>query len=118
MKFLADANIAPRVIKALRQADFSVKSISEEGQGEISDEEVIKLATKENRVILTHDKDFGNVLIYPVLKHKGVILIRLRDQKPQNVIKHLVLFLKTIPPEKIKNNLIILTEKGIRIYKG
>jgi|AntAceMinimDraft_18_1070375.scaffolds.fasta_scaffold01823_4 predicted nuclease of predicted toxin-antitoxin system len=47
MKFLADANIAPRTIEALRQADFNVKSISEEGQGEISDEMVIKLAIKK-----------------------------------------------------------------------
>ncbi len=117
MKFLADANIAPRTIKALRQADFNVKSIIEEGQGEISDEKVIKLATKESRIILTHDKDFGNILIYPVLKHKGVILIRLRNQRPQNVIRRLVPFLEAISLKKIKNNLIILTEKGIRAYK-
>jgi predicted nuclease of predicted toxin-antitoxin system len=118
MRFLADANIAPATIENLRKGGFNVKSVFEEGLQKATDSEIIQKAAAENRIILTHDKDFGNILVYPLILHKGVILIRLKNQKPRNASTHLLSFLKSIPSQKIKNNLIILSEKGARIYKN
>ena len=114
-KFLADENIAPRVIEALRKSGFDVVSIYEEKLLGVTDEKLLKLAQKEKRIILTHDKDFGNLIHRPYQTHGGVILLRLRNQSPQNVISHLILFLKKIKPQKIKNRLVIFQEGKIRI---
>ncbi|MBU4331777.1 DUF5615 family PIN-like protein [Patescibacteria group bacterium] len=116
LKFLADENIAPRVIAELIGYGYETRSIIDIKPG-LSDDEIIKLAGRENRIILTHDKDFGNILKYPLKKHKGVILIRLKNQSPQNVIKYLVPLIKS-QKEKLKDSLVILSEQGIRFYKS
>lgn len=114
IKFLTDENIAPQVVEALRKEEFDVFSIFEELRG-ASDEKIFKLAQEQKRIILTHDKDFGNLIRQIQQLHCGVILLRLRNQRPQNVIQHLIPFLKKIHPEKLKNRLVIFREGQIRM---
>lgn len=115
LKILADENIALRVVAALRNEGIDVLSIYEEKLSGASDGEVLKLAKKEKRIILTHDKDFGSLIHQPGLIHGGVILLRLRNQSPQNVIFHLIPFLKNIKINKIKGRLVIFQEGRVRI---
>ena len=61
MIFLANENIPLNSIKVLRENGYEVKSIGELYPG-ISDREVILLAHKEQRIILTFDKDYGYLL--------------------------------------------------------
>lgn len=115
LKFLADENVAFRVVESLRKEGFNVLSIYEEGFSGVLDEKILKLAQKEKRIIITHDKDFGNLIHQPFQRHGGVILLRLRNQSPQNVILCLIPFLKNKKPNKIKNRLVIFQEGKIRI---
>jgi predicted nuclease of predicted toxin-antitoxin system len=48
----------------------------------ISDIEVCALAQSERRIILTYDKDFGDLVIRDRVQVPGVILLRLRDLSP------------------------------------
>lgn len=113
--FLADENVAPRVIDALKKESFNILNVYEIGLSEAPDEEILKAAQKEKRIVLTHDKDFGNLIRQPYLSHSGVILLRLRNQSPGNVICHLIPFLKEIKLDKIKNRLVIFREGRVRI---
>ncbi len=61
MIFLANENIPLRSIKVLREKGFDVKSISECFPG-VSDKEVLILAKKEQRIVLTFDKDYRYLL--------------------------------------------------------
>lgn len=115
LKFLADENVAPRVVEALRKEGFNVESIFERKLTGSSDEKILKLAKKEKRIILTHDKDFGNLIRQPYLSHGGVILLRLKNQSPQNVIRYLTPFLRKIKLNKIKGKLVIFQEGRVRI---
>lgn len=114
-RFLADENIAPRVIDALKKEKFNVLSVYEKGLSAAPDEKILKTAQKEKRIILTHDKDFGNLVRQSYQSHGGVILLRLRNQSPQNVIHNLIPFLKEIKLDKIKNRLVIFQEGKVRI---
>lgn len=115
MKFLANENIAPRVVEALRKAKFIVRTIQEQGFVSAPDGKVISFALRNNYVIITHDKDFGNLLHYALRSHAGVILLRLKNQSPGNVIRHLIPFLKKISLEKLKNRLTIFRENRVKI---
>jgi len=115
LRFLADENIAPRVIEALKKEKFDVSSVYEIGLSATPDEEILKVAEKEKRIILTHDKDFGNLVRQLYQPHGGVILLRLRNQSPQNVILYLIPFLKKIKFDRIKNRLVIFQEGKVRI---
>ncbi len=93
MKLLLDENISKTVTQQLQDAGFDVVHILKiELQGK-SDEEIMMAASKEKRVIITHDKDFGNLLRFPLQHHHGVIMMRFHSQMPQNVAVHLLDFL-------------------------
>ena len=109
-KFFADENIAPRVIRALRAEGLQVIGVYEADLVSAPDEEILKAAQKESAIILTHDKDFGNLIRQPDQLHGGVILLRFRNQSPNNVIKHLIPFLQAIKEKNLQNKLIVMRE--------
>jgi predicted nuclease of predicted toxin-antitoxin system len=61
MRFLANENFPFPSTKMLRENNFYVKSISEDCPG-ISDLEVMKIAIEEDLIILTFDKDYGEII--------------------------------------------------------
>ncbi len=60
MKFIADVNVAQVVIKFLHHAGHDVIDVKKVFP-KASDIKIISLASKENRIILTHDKDFFQI---------------------------------------------------------
>ncbi len=120
IKFLTDENIAYAVISALRDKGYDIKDIKEERLFGISDEKVVKLANEEKRVILTCDKDFANLLRFPLCSHSGVILLRFSDLSPTNVIKSFLPLLNTslAKESKILNSLVIVKDSYIEIIES
>ncbi|PKP60851.1 MAG: hypothetical protein CVT88_01865 [Candidatus Altiarchaeales archaeon HGW-Altiarchaeales-1] len=114
LKFLADENIAKSLVRALRQNGYDVKDIKEEKLIGISDKEVINKAKEQDRIIITHDKDFGNLLNYPLQSHCGVILIRYMNQSPSYIIPKLIPLLDTLK-NKVKGSITIVTDDLVRI---
>ena len=75
MRFLADESCDFAVVRALRAAGHDVTAVAEVALGS-SDETVISLALHERRVLLTEDKDFGQMVFSSAKANAGVILIR------------------------------------------
>lgn len=87
--FLADESCDFAVVRALRAAGYDVLAVAERSPG-ARDEEVIRLATGERRVLLTEDKDFGQLVFAAGKETCGGIFIRypagLRSELPQRVL--------------------------------
>lgn len=81
VKLLADEGIDRPVVEALRNVAWDIKYILEISPG-IPDDEVLALANSEQRVLLTQDKDFGELIFRLRSIHSGVILIRLEGFNP------------------------------------
>jgi predicted nuclease of predicted toxin-antitoxin system len=75
LRFLADESCDFAVIRALREAGHDVTAVAEINPG-VDDRIVIALAHSESRVLLTEDKDFGQLVYAGGQKATGVILIR------------------------------------------
>lgn len=58
MRFLVDECTGPAVAHWLRSSGHDVYSVFEESRGN-NDDDVIKKAFEENRILITNDKDFG-----------------------------------------------------------
>lgn len=77
MRYLANENISLSVIRDLRAAGHDVVAVREWQVG-ADDEAVLELARVEGRVLLTHDKDFGELAYRRRLPAQcGVVLLRL-----------------------------------------
>ena len=69
---LADENIDHSIIESIRQAGIDVYSIYEQQRG-INDAAVIEFSRNPPRIILTEDKDFGELIAVQRRPHSGII---------------------------------------------
>ncbi|MBC8045343.1 MAG: DUF5615 family PIN-like protein [Fimbriimonadaceae bacterium] len=76
MKFLADEGVAIAIVEALRKENYDVKFIWEISRG-VADDFILQQANSDNRLLITQDKDFGELVFRNKQSHKGVILIRI-----------------------------------------
>ena len=72
---VADESVDFYIVKTLRSRGYEVYSIQESNSG-ISDVEVLKIATQLNALLLTDDKDFGEIVFKQKHPHAGIFLIR------------------------------------------
>lgn len=107
-KFLADENIPPPIVEFLRKKGFDIKSLSQSGISGASDMDVMKLACHEQRVLLTFDKHFANVLLYPLDSHYGVIRIHVHPPLISDLTRALEHFLQKFDLATIRATLIVI----------
>jgi predicted nuclease of predicted toxin-antitoxin system len=79
MDFIADESCAGPVIRALREAGHDLVAIAEAAKG-ATDEQVLELAVKQKRVLITEDRDFGELVYARGRSSAGVILVRFRSR--------------------------------------
>ncbi|CAN5856045.1 hypothetical protein BH24BAC1_BH24BAC1_27040 [soil metagenome] len=111
MIFLANENFPYPSIRILRENGFTVISISED-KG-ISDEEVLKKAVEEKLVILTFDRDYGE-LIFRFQKEKppAVVYFRVKGKTPRDAADKLISFIHE--GLAVENYFTVVEETGIR----
>jgi predicted nuclease of predicted toxin-antitoxin system len=76
MRFLADENVSRRVIERLRAGGFEVIAISETRSG-APDSDVLQAAEAEGCILITEDRDFGELILRQRLGVRGMILLEL-----------------------------------------
>lgn len=118
-KFLLNANISPETASFLRNLGFDVKCLLEENLGTITDEEVVSLAKKEGRIIITFDLDFGQIYHLREQGKVGIIVLRLKDQTVESANAALEKFFKDFEgkEEQLKQVLLVIEEKRYRTYQ-
>ncbi|MFN8558913.1 MAG: DUF5615 family PIN-like protein [Dehalococcoidia bacterium] len=79
MRFLLDENADRRLGPFLTAAGHDVATISFDYTRALPDTDVIAIALREQRVIITNDQDFGELIVREGLPHAGVIFFRLRS---------------------------------------
>ena len=85
MRILADVNMWDRVVEGLRESGHDVHWAKETDQT-APDENLLVLATREGRTLLTYDKDFGGLIHNRGMPAPyGVMLFRIHDDVPDDV---------------------------------
>lgn len=75
MKFLVDANLGRRFTNLLKQAGYDAVLIKDI-LPKASDEDILSFAEREERIVVTNDKDFGELVFSSGKPVYGVILLR------------------------------------------
>ncbi len=80
----------------------------------MSDKDLLRMANEEERILITNDKDFGELTFLQQQVSVGIILIRIKGQKVSEKLRKIdKLLLKY--KEKLLNNFIVITDKKIRV---
>jgi predicted nuclease of predicted toxin-antitoxin system len=82
MKFLLDENVDARLKIHLTQLRHDVTRVGADYPRGLADREVLSTAHAEGRVLITNDRDFGELVFRLRQPHQGVILLRLGTYVP------------------------------------
>ena len=104
IKFLADVNVEKAIVDYLLESGYDVKWIPDY-DCEILDENLLNLANVEKRILITNDKDFGELIFLQKKLSAGIILIRVKGQRAQDKVRLI---------KKLLKHFIVITKKSIR----
>jgi predicted nuclease of predicted toxin-antitoxin system len=89
--FLTDENVHPAVVADLRSRGCNVLDVCEEGLRGAEDTAILRLACSLNRIVVTHDADFGGLSIARLEPVVGIVFLRPGHIDPQFTIDSLKL---------------------------
>jgi predicted nuclease of predicted toxin-antitoxin system len=115
MKFLVDENVRRSAVEWLRGQGYDVVYVAE-NYAQLEDEKILKVAHQQNRILITNDKDFGNLVFHQRLASHGVILFRLFREDKQKFVAILEILLEKYA-HKLEDNFIIVSEDYIRFRR-
>jgi predicted nuclease of predicted toxin-antitoxin system len=113
MYFLVDESTGTAVVEYLRNAGHDVLYVGE-AMPQADDDQIIDRAARENRIIVTNDKHFGQLIFRSGKAHHGVLLFRLRDESAANRVRKAKLVVEAYPG-RLEESFIVATEGMIRI---
>jgi predicted nuclease of predicted toxin-antitoxin system len=116
VKFKLDENLSPSLATLFAASGHDAHSVVEQALGGQPDERVIDVCRREQRVLVTLDLDFSNILAYPPAAFAGIIVLRLANQAHVTVEAAIRRMLELISRESAAGALWIVEERRIRIH--
>jgi len=116
MRFLVDESTGPAVAAWLRQQGHEVFSVYAEARG-MDDDDIIHKAFTENWILMTNDKDFGEKVYREQRPHKGIVLLRLEDERAVVKIETLKRLLESYA-DRLADQFVVVTESRVRFARA
>jgi predicted nuclease of predicted toxin-antitoxin system len=113
LRFLADESCDYSIVRSLKAAGYDVLAVSEYSTRSI-DRELIEQAYREQRVLITEDKDFGWLVFVSRADSAGVILIRFSGNARRE-LADLVVKLINEHAEELTGAFVVIQPGHIRI---
>ncbi|MDA3918913.1 MAG: DUF5615 family PIN-like protein [Deltaproteobacteria bacterium] len=70
LKFLIDVGVGKEIENYLHAEDYDIKAVQDIDPC-MEDENIIRTAFLENRMVITMDKDFGELVYHSSMKHSN-----------------------------------------------
>jgi predicted nuclease of predicted toxin-antitoxin system len=113
--FLVDVGVGKKVEAYLLGKSYDTKAVRSLDHS-MPDQEIIRLAALEKRIVITMDKDFGELVYHSGMDHCGILLLRLEDatgsEKQQVIAKILAEY-----AENLKNHFCVYQNEKFRFKK-
>ena len=114
LKFLIDVGVGQAVERFMKdQYDtVAVRDINPR----MDDQDIICLAVSEKRIIITMDKDFGELVYHASMPHSGILLLRLENAggaEKLRVVKEILTTYKS----RIRNSFSVFQNSKLRVRK-
>ena len=113
MQFIVDESTGAAVVDYLRGLGHDVLAVAD-AMPQANDSDILDLAARDERILITNDKDFGELVHRSGRAHSGVILLRLRDESSSNRVRMVEVVLERYA-DRLTNHFIVATEGGVRI---
>ena len=116
MRFLVDESTGPAVAEWLRENGHEVFSVFNEARG-MQDADILQKAFTDNWILVTNDKDFGEKVYRERQPHRGVVLLRLEDERAFVKIEIIRRLLERYA-DNLRGNFVVVTESSVRFARS
>ena len=116
MRLFADHCIPTDLVETLRTFGLSVERASDVGLAQAADDALFTYASKTGRVLLTSDRDFGNMIRFDVARTSGIVIVELEHVTRARLCRRVHEFFRDTRPESLRGRLTLLQPHRIRTW--
>ena len=116
MKFLLYQDVYTTTLSFLNGLGHDVIPVAQIGLAQATDEDLLKTAQDQNRIFVSRDRDFGNLVFVKGLG-AGVLFLRILPSTQKSVHSELERVLKTYSEDELKNAFVVIEAGGHRFRK-
>ncbi len=116
MRFLLDQDVYANTGRFLRGLGHDVVFVSQIGLSQASDEQLLQVAGKENRILVTRDRDYGNLVFVKRIR-VGVLYLRMPPAMQAAVHDELEIVLKSYTEEDLRRMFAVVEPGRHRIRR-
>jgi predicted nuclease of predicted toxin-antitoxin system len=117
VKIKLDENIGKRGLELLRSRGHDTSTVYEQGLSGAVDEQVFGICAEEGRVLITLDRDFGEVLRFPPSRSAGVVILAAGSRATRaHILNGLEQFLMVATTHDVAGQLWIVEPGRVRIH--
>jgi len=113
MRFIVDECTGTAVAEHLREGGHNVAVVAET-MSQAQDHTILNKAVNEKRILITNDKDFGELIFRRGFSHHGVLLLRLQDDSAANRVRVVKAVLDQYG-DLLETTFLVASERQVRI---
>lgn len=117
MRLKLDENMPADAQLAAGAQGHDVDTVVDEGLGGRNDGDVLQAATRDNRILVTLDRGFGDVRRYRPGTHAGIVVLRVDAQYVTAVVDVLSTFLSRDDLGELAGSIVIVRGRLVRIRR-
>ncbi len=117
IQLIADECVSDKTIKFLQSLGYKVESVWDLNLRGAPNGTLLNRAIKDNKVFITEDLDFCNIILYPPHLHHGVIVLKISPETEDAVRTILKDLLLKLNPAEYDKTLIVVDHNKYRIRK-
>ena len=118
MHIKIDEDLPARAVQRFRDEGYDASSVVEQKMGGWKDPDVWQAVQEHGQFLVTADKGFGDIRVYPPQTHGGVLLLRPDEDGIRPVVELLDQVLVAYPIDALAGSLTVATPRGIRIRRA
>jgi predicted nuclease of predicted toxin-antitoxin system len=115
MRFLVDESTGAAVAELLRDEGHEVLAVAH-AMPQAEDAEILDKACADRYIVVTNDKDFGELVYRSGHPHAGIVLLRLRDESAANRVAVRKSVLEHHAAD-LDGNFVVATDTQVRVRK-
>ncbi len=115
MKTLLDMPVTPQLINVLKKYGHEGVHAYQIGKDQAPDIELLNLARRENRVIITADLDFPRLLALSSASGPGIILFRGGNYSDDEMCDLLERVLESVPVDDLEKSICVVDHSRVRV---
>ena len=115
MKFLLDMPVSSALLDVLETRGHEGVHAHHIGKDCATDEELLEIARREGRVIITADLDFPRLMALSLAGRPGLILFRGGNYSDSEMCDLLARVLQRVPPELLEKSICVVDQKHVRV---